>query len=67
MKTHESRTLLAGLLGISLAAALSGPAFAMDPDEEQLVRYGWKPQIEAAPYVDGEPGFTDPRPGDSTY
>lgn len=67
MKTHESRTLLTSFLGIALAAAFSGAAFALDPNEEQLVRHGWNPYIETAPNEDGELGFSDPRAGDSSY
>lgn len=75
MKTLKSHTLLSSVLGAALVAALSTPAFAMDPDEAEIVRHGWKPQVEAAPYEgtsltvsdDGELGFDDPRAGDSSY
>lgn len=75
MKTLKSHTLLSSVLGAALVTALSAPVFAMDPDEAEIVRHGWKPQVEAAPYEgtsltvgeDGELGFDDPRAGDSTY
>lgn len=103
MKTVKSHTLLASALGAALVAALSGSAFAMDPDEERLIRDGWKPQYASPLYEgtslnvgaqgelgfesprsgprndaargsegtsmrgDSELGFTDPRPGESSY
>ncbi|OJZ19719.1 MAG: hypothetical protein BGP21_03055 [Thiobacillus sp. 65-29] len=68
MKTHEFHTLRLGLLGATLAAAVSGGAFAMDPDEAQLIRHGWQPQAEVAyTGTDGELGFDDPRPGSSSH
>jgi hypothetical protein len=75
MKTIQSHTLLSSVLGAALVTALSAPVFAMDPDEAEIVRYGWKPQVEAVPYEgtsltvsqDGELGFDDPRAGDSSY
>ena len=60
MKTVKFHTLTAGVVGAALLTALPGAALAMDPDEAELIRYGWNPAIatsaeseaaSASPYI----------------